>query len=96
MFKTSVILALSAFASAQFLGRDLQSSANVNVSTAFATSCSASATGTTDSCTANYCCGSLRRAGTSVSSAAAVCVPLWFSGVSFNVSNVNNTWTCIN
>ena len=106
MFKAFTILALGAVASAQFLSRDLQTTLqqslttlppnNVTAATSFSTSCTATATGTTDSCPGLYCCASLRRAGTAVSTAAAVCAPLQFSGVSFNVSNVANVWTCIN
>ena len=105
MFKAFTILALGAIASAQFLSRDLQdvtlqqSSApanNVTVATAFSTACTATATGTTDSCPRTSCCARLVRGTAPVTTAATVCAPLWFSGVAFNVSNVANTWTCIN
>jgi len=105
MFKAFTILALGAIASAQFLNRDLQVLAqaattipanNVTVATAFSTACTATAAGTTDSCPGTHCCARLTRAGAAVTTAAAVCAPLMFSGVAFNVSNVANTWTCIN
>jgi hypothetical protein len=69
---------------------------NVTVATAFSTACTATAAGTTDSCPGTHCCASLKRAGAAVATAGTVCAPLWFSGVNFNVSNVVNTWTCIN
>lgn len=108
MFKAFTILALGAVASAQFLSRDLQTTLqqtlttlppnNVTVATSYSTACTATATGTTDSCPGLYCCASLRRAGAAVSTAAAVCAPLQFSGVTFNVGSpaVANVWTCIN
>ncbi len=108
MFKAFTILALGAVASAQFLNRDLQSSPtlqqtatsippnNVTVATAYSTSCTATAAGTTDSCPGTHCCAKLVRGTAPVATAATVCAPLWFSGVGFNVSNVVNTWTCIN
>ena len=108
MFKAFTILALGAIASAQFLNRDLESSPtlqqtatsvppnNVTVATPYSTVCTATAAGTTDSCPGTHCCARLTRAGAAVGTAATVCAPLWFSGVAFNVSNVANTWTCIN
>lgn len=108
MFKAFTVLALATVGSCQFLSRDLQGavtlqqslttapSNNVTVATAFTAACTATATGTTDSCPGQYCCASLRRAGTAVTTAAAACVPLWFNGTAFNVTNVANTWTCIN
>jgi hypothetical protein len=107
MFKAFTILALGAITSAQFLNRDLQDLTlqqtatsippnNVNVATAYSTSCTATAAGTTDSCPGTHCCARLVRGTNAVTSAATICAPLWFSGVAFNVSNVVNTWTCIN
>jgi len=109
MFKAFTILALGAIASAQFLNRDLQTAAvtlqqaatsvpanNVTVATAYSTVCTATAAGTTDSCPGTHCCAKLTRGAAAVTTAATVCAPLWFSGVAFNVSNVANTWTCIN
>ena len=105
MFKAFTILALGAIASAQFLSRDLQTLQqaatsvppnNVTVATAYSTSCTATATGTTDSCPGTHCCARLVRGTAAVTTAATICAPLWFSGVAFNVSNVANTWTCIN
>ena len=105
MFKAFTILALGAIASAQFLSRDLQTLQqaatsvppnNVTVATAYSTVCTATATGTTDSCPGTHCCARLVRGTAAVTTAATICAPLWFSGVAFNVSNVANTWTCIN
>ncbi len=108
MFKAFTILALGAVASAQFLSRDLQVTLqqtqttpavnNVTVATSFSTACTATATGTTDSCPGLYCCASLKRAGAAVSTAAAVCAPIEFNGTVFNVGSpaVANVWTCIN
>lgn len=107
MFKAFTILALAAVASAQFLSRDLQGTtlqqslttlppSNVTNATAFSTTCTATATGNSDTCPGLYCCASLRRGTTAVSTAAAVCAPLQFNGTAFNVSGVINTWTCIN
>ena len=108
MFKAFTILALGAIASAQFLNRDLESSPtlqqtatsvppnNVTVATAYSTVCTATAAGTTDSCPGTHCCARLTRGAAAVTTAATICAPLWFSGVGFNVSNVVNTWTCIN
>jgi hypothetical protein len=106
MFKAFTILALGAIASAQFLNRDLQVTLqqtatsvppnNVTVATAYSTACTAAAAGTTDSCPGTHCCARLVRGTAPVTTAATVCAPLWFSGVGFNVSNVINTWTCIN
>jgi hypothetical protein len=108
MFKAFTILALGAISSAQFLNRDLQEEVtlqqtatsippnNVTVATAYSTSCTATAGGTTDSCPGTHCCARLVRETTTVTSAATICAPLWFSGVAFNVSNVANIWTCIN
>ena len=102
MFKSFTLVALVAAASAQFLGRDLQNLQqaltslppnNVTVATAF-TTCTTNAT--FDSCPGLYCCGNLRRAGAAVTTAAAVCVPLNFANVTFNVSNVLNVWNCNN
>jgi hypothetical protein len=97
MFKAFTVLALGAVASAQFLTRDLQEVSlqqslsslppnNVTVATAF-TTCTTNAT--FDSCPGLYCCGNLRRAGAAVTTAAAVCVPLNFANVTFNVANVS-------
>ena len=107
MFKAFTILALGAIASAQFLTRDLQEVTlaqaatsippnNVTVATAITAVCTATATGTTDSCPGTHCCARLTRGAAAVTTAATICAPLWFSGVGFNVSNVVNTWTCIN
>ena len=101
MFKAITILAFGAIASAQFLSRDLQAATsippnNVTVATAITAVCTATATGTTDSCPGTYCCARLTRGAAAVTTAATICAPLWFSGVGFNVSNVVNTWTCIN
>ena len=100
MFKAFTILALGAIASAQFLNRDLQANStipanNVNAATP-APSCTATATGTTDNCPSTHCCARLTRGTAAVTTAASVCAPVWFNGVGFNVSNVINTWTCIN
>jgi len=95
MFKAFTVLALGAVASAQFLSRDLQTlqqaltslpANNVTAATAF-TTCTTNAT--FDSCPGLYCCGNLKRAGAAVATAAAVCVPLNFAGVTFNVANVS-------
>ena len=98
MFKAITFLALGAAVSAQFLNRDLQvlaqtSNSTVVVSaTSFSTACTSSATA--DSCPSNYCCARLARAGAAVATAAAVCAPIEFHNVTFNVSNVANVWTC--
>jgi hypothetical protein len=95
MFKSFTLVALVAAASAQFLGRDLQNLQqaltslppnNVTVATAF-TTCTTNAT--FDSCPGLYCCGNLKRAGAAVTTAAAVCIPLNFANVTFNVANVS-------
>ena len=105
MFKAFTILALGAIASAQFLSRDLQTLQqslttlppnNVTAATPYSTACTTTAT--SDSCPGLYCCANLKRAGAAVSSAAAICVPLQFSGITFNVGSpaVANLWTCNN
>ena len=95
MFKAITILALGAVASAQFLdSRDLQTlaqSASINA-TAFSTACTSSATA--DSCPASYCCANLKRGVAAVSTAAAVCAPIEFHLISFNITNVANVFTC--
>ena len=95
MFKAITFLALGAVASAQFLdSRDLQTlaqSGSINA-TAFSTACTSSATA--DSCPAYYCCANLKRGGAAVSTAAAVCAPLEYHLVSFNITNVANVFTC--
>lgn len=100
MFKLAVLATLGFVASAQFLSRDLQAS-NVNA-TAFAATCTATATGTTDSCPTTYCCAALRRvtppatAWAPVTTAATVCAPLEFNTTNFTIGGVVNQWNCIN
>ena len=105
MFKAFTILALGAVASAQFLSRDLQTLQqtqtsvpvnNVTAPTSFSTACTVTAT--SDSCPGLYCCAKLTRGGAAVSTAAAVCAPIEFSGITFNVGSpaVANVWTCNN
>jgi hypothetical protein len=104
MYKAITILALSAVASAQFLNRDLEDTVvlaqarNTTVTAAtasvFSAACTSSATA--DSCPSNYCCAKLTRGAAAVASAAAVCAPIEFDGVTFSIGGVNNTWSCNN
>ena len=112
MYKIAVLATLGFVASAQFLNRDLQgstttvaqtsNSTTVSAATPFTSACTATATGTTDSCPSNYCCAALRRvtppatAWTAVSNSGSVCAPVEFNAANFTISGAINQWNCIN
>jgi hypothetical protein len=104
MYKLAILATLGFAASAQFLSntRDLQGYNGTVNATAFASTCTATAAGTTDSCPATYCCAALRRATppaatwTPVTTAATVCAPVEWNASNFTISGAVNQWNCIN